>query len=154
MISTPINPPEDILRSCLLRTESLPPGIFANTADRRPSYEGDETPRITNDSNDQFILRSKQAPQLTVIPNSEKETEFFSDDPHDRFASFSSEFSHITDDDDDYEDEEDIYPLSDDQINHLASTYHPYQSEIFSTTGMHDISFKQSYNIIPESLLY
>ncbi|CAF4711681.1 unnamed protein product, partial [Rotaria magnacalcarata] len=36
-----LNRPEQLLRSCLLRTEQLPAGIFANTSGRT-SPEGDE----------------------------------------------------------------------------------------------------------------
>jgi hypothetical protein len=43
-----------------------------------------------------------------------------------------------------------LHVLSDEQLDHLASVYHPYSSE----TGTHDKSSRQSRNIMTDSLLY
>jgi len=112
-ISKQTNHSDVILRSCLLRTESLPTGIITTT---RYSREDDDTTKIPNNFNEQFILCSKQAPYPTLINNIRE-----------RLQSFSSQISQTTDDEDDKTGS--LHVLSDEQLDHLAYEYHPYPSD-------------------------
>jgi len=146
-----INHSDATLNSCLLRTESLSTGIFANQNDRYPP-EGNEATRRTSDVNDQFILCSKQAPQPILIKNAEEETKSLVNTTRDRLPSFSSQISQATDESDDTTGS--LHALSDEQLDHLASLYHPFSSELSSETGMHNRTVEQSKTIISESFLY
>lgn len=112
-----LNRPEQLLRSCLLRTEALPAGIFANTSGRT-SPEGDE--KTPTNSTDQFLLPSKQTPPPPVVfIDSTKPTEKAS---HERKSS-DGYSSQMTDDED--EKATPLHVLTDEQLEHLACVYHP-----------------------------
>ncbi|CAF4510773.1 unnamed protein product [Rotaria sp. Silwood1] len=114
-----LNHPEQLLRSCLLRTEKLPAGIFANKSGRS-SPEGVET--TAKKFNDQFILSSQQTPPQIVIINSDAELKKTSHHTHQRKPS-DGYSSQITDDEDDRTGS--LHVLTDEQLEHLASVYHP-----------------------------
>ncbi|CAF1139612.1 unnamed protein product [Adineta steineri] len=137
-----------VLRSCLLRTETLPTGIFTNSNNRHIPEEN-EVIKPNNSFNDQFILCSKQAPQPILINSSIGETMTLDDDLRDRVESISSQ---LTDENDDKA--QSLHILSDEQLDHLASVYHPYSTELSSETGMHNQSFAQSKSILSDSMLY
>lgn len=130
--------PDSALRSCLLRTESLPVGIITNTTFRAPSKFEEE--------DHQFILRPKEVPptQTTVPTPSEQDD----DDSRNRLASISSQKSQLTDEDDDRNGP--LHVLSDEQLDHLAYGYHPYPSDISYSTG----TLSQSSSLLSDSLLY
>jgi hypothetical protein len=111
-----LNRPEQLLRSCLLRTEALPAGIFANTSGRTSPEGDDKTP--TN-FNNQFILSSNQTPPPIVFINSGKsiDQKFHERKPSDGYS------SQITDDEDDKTGS--LHVLTDEQLEHLACVYHP-----------------------------
>ena len=129
-----LNRPEQLLRSCLLRTEALPAGIFANTSGRT-SPEGDE--KTPTNVNNQFILTSSQSPPpIVFINSSERPVEQKS---HQRKSS-DGYSSQITDDEEDQR--ASLHVLSDEQLEHLACVYHPLPTPPTSTsqTGTTTIS--------------
>lgn len=65
----------------------------------------------------------------------------------DREPSISSQ---MTDDDH----TESLRVLTDEQVDHLASAYHDYPSDLPTYTGMRDRPFTQSNNVLPDSFLY
>ncbi|CAF1155071.1 unnamed protein product [Rotaria sordida] len=143
-----LNRPEQLLRSCLLRTEVLPAGIFANTSGRTSPENDEITP--TN-FNDQFILSSQQPPQIVII-NSDTESKNMFHHTHQRKIS-DDYSSQITDDEDDRTGS--LHVLTDEQLEHLASVYHPLpppppSSSSSSETG----TIKTSSTRMSESLLY
>ncbi|CAF1047240.1 unnamed protein product [Adineta steineri] len=141
-----INRPEQLLRSCLLRTEALPAGIFANTSGRS-SPEGDET--TPTNFNDQFLLTSKQPPPSMVIIDSDKQSKTNLYNTHERKSS-DGYSSQLTDDED--ERTGSLHVLTDEQLEHLTSVYHPLPPPppSSSQTG----TTKTSSTQISESLLY
>ena len=139
-LSKRTNRPEQLLRSCLLRTEALPAGIFANTSGRTSPEDDEITP--TN-FDDQFILCSKQPPPPIVIIESNQQLKQIYHS-HQRTSSDDCS-SRITDDED--EKTSSLHILTDEQLEHLASVYHPLPPP--SETGTTKTSSKQ----LSESLL-
>ncbi|CAF2567264.1 unnamed protein product [Rotaria sp. Silwood2] len=141
-----LNRPEQLLRSCLLHTEKLPAGIFANTSGRT-SPVGDET--TPTNFNDQFILSSKQPlpppPQIVII-NSDTQSKKTFHHTHQRKPS-DGYSSQITDDEDDRTGS--LHVLTDEQLEHLASVYHPLPPPPPETGTTKTSSIRMS-----ESLLY
>ena len=85
--------------------------------------------------------------------NSEEDTKSLIDDTdRERVLSFSSQISQATNDSDDKTGS--LHALSDEQLDHLASVYHPYSTELSEETGMHHRSAEQLKNILSESFLY
>ncbi|CAF2841058.1 unnamed protein product [Rotaria sp. Silwood2] len=150
-ISVLKNGSDGILRSCLLRTETLPAGIFTNTNNRNSS-EDDETIKRTENFNNQFILRSKEAPHPSIVTNSEQEANALLNSARDRLRSYSSYVSQTTDDEDDKTGSLNI--ISDEQLHHLTSIYNSYTSESLPPTGTHDQLYGQTNNILSQSILY
>ncbi len=138
-----LNRPEQLLRSCLLRTETLPAGIFANTSGRSSPEGGETTP--TN-FNDQFLLSSNQTPPQIVVINSDKQTKTIFHKTHQRELSDGNS-SQVTDDEDDKTGS--LHVLTDEQLEHLASVYHPLPLPPSSQTG----TTKTSSTRMSESLL-
>lgn len=138
MIPEQIHRSDSALRSCLLRTESLPVGIITNTTFRPP-------PKV-DEANHQFILRPKELPpaQSTVPTASEQDAE----DSRDRLASVSSQKSQPTEDDDDRSGI--LHVLSDEQLDHLAFGHNLYPSDISYSTG----TLSPSTSLLSDSLLY
>lgn len=112
-----------MLRSCLLRTEILPAGIFANTSGRT-SPELDET--TPTNANEQFILGSKPTPTPPpppiVIIESDKQSKRAVQSSHQRKTS-DGYSSQITDDED--EKTGSLHALNDEQLEYLSYIYHP-----------------------------
>lgn len=117
-----LNRPEQLLRSCLLRTEALPAGIFANTSGRS-SPEGDET--TPTNFNDQFLLNTKpkQPPPSVLVIKSDKRPNEMTSNTHHQRKSSDGYSSQITDDEDDKTSS--LHVLTDEQLEHLACVYHP-----------------------------
>ncbi|UJR31023.1 hypothetical protein I4U23_018532 [Adineta vaga] len=138
------NSSDTLLMSCLLRTESLPAGVFSKT-NNQFSPEVIEPIKRTSDFNDQFLLSSKQSTYSSLVNSSKEESKTFFEEMRDRVSSFSSQ---MTDDGDDRTGS--LHVLSDDQIDHLASVYYPFSPEI----GMTPQSFDPSKNMIPDSILF
>lgn len=126
------------LRSCLLRTETLPVGIITSTQFNNPPK--------TEETNNQFILRPKEPPNSQAITLDTLEQD--ADDARRRLASVSSQKSQLTDDDDDKSST--LHALSDEQLDHLAYEYNPYQSEISYSTG----TLSRTSSLLSDSLLY
>ncbi|CAF0869988.1 unnamed protein product [Adineta ricciae] len=116
-----LNRPEQLLRSCLLRTEALPAGIFANTSGRS-SPEGDET--TPTNFNSQFLLNAKpqQPPPPVLVVKSDKHPNETTSNTHQRKSS-DGYSSQMTDDEDDKTSS--LHVLTDEQLEHLACVYHP-----------------------------
>ncbi|CAF1473609.1 unnamed protein product [Rotaria sp. Silwood1] len=142
---------DGMLRTCLLRTETLPAGVFANTNDRNPP-EYDKTRRRTDDFNNQFILCPKGAPCPNNLINPEQEAKALLDSARDRLPSYSSYVSQSTDDEDEKTASYNI--ISDEQLDHLTSLYNSFSSESSTPTGTHDQLHEHTHNIISKSLLY
>ncbi|CAF4059044.1 unnamed protein product [Rotaria sordida] len=143
-----LNRPEQLLRSCLLRTEVLPAGIFANTSGRTSPENDEITP--TN-FNDQFILSSQQPPQIVII-NSDTESKNMFHHTHQRKIS-DDYSSQITDDEDDRTGS--LHVLTDEQLEHLASVYHPLPPPPSSSSSSSETgTIKTSSTRMSESLLY
>ena len=118
-----LNRPEQLLRSCLLHTEALPAGIFAKTSSDRSSPDGDE--RTPTNTTDPFVLPSKQlpvAPPSVVIISSHSSAKGLGRPGHQRKTS-DGYSSQATDDED--ERTGSLHVLTDEQLEHLASVYHP-----------------------------
>lgn len=125
-----LNRPEQLLRSCLLRTEALPAGIFANTSGRT-SPEGDE--KTPTNSTDQFLLSSIQTPPPPIVfIDPTKPT----DKPSHERKSSDGYSSQMTDEEDDKP--APLHVLTDEQLEHLACVYHPLPPSTPSSapTGM------------------
>lgn len=129
--SKPPTHSDNILRSCLLRTETLPAGIFANSSDQSTSDNVDEN------LHDQFILRPKSPPNAMIIVHS--------DSTPSRSTSVSS---HITGDEDEDDHSGSLHVLSDEQIHHLASVYDEYSTE----KGTHHASLEGMSTDLLDSL--
>ncbi|CAF4087088.1 unnamed protein product, partial [Rotaria magnacalcarata] len=143
---------DDVLRSCLLRTETLPPGIFTNAKDESLPTLYEPINRRNDDINDQFILFSKQAPRAAIVTKSDDEKNTLVNSARERLPNLASRISQATDDDDDKSDT--LHALSDEQLNHFHSIYHSYSSEILPPTGTHDPSFQQAMSIASESVIF
>ncbi|UJR15634.1 hypothetical protein I4U23_002571 [Adineta vaga] len=143
-----LNRPEQLLRSCLLRTEALPAGIFANTSGRS-SPEGDET--TPTNFNDQFLLNPKpqQPPPPIVVINSNKQTNNMTQNVHQRKSS-DGYSSQITDDEDDKTSS--LHVLTDEQLEHLACVYHPLPQ--IPTSSSQTGTTRTSSTQMSESLLH
>ena len=117
-----LNRPEQLLRSCLLRTEALPAGIFANTSGRT-SPEGDE--KTPTNFTDQFLLSSKQTPPppIVFIDSTKSSTDKPSSSPSHQRKRSDGYSSQMTDDED--EKPCPLHVLTDEQLEHLACVYHP-----------------------------
>ncbi|CAF1654328.1 unnamed protein product [Rotaria magnacalcarata] len=139
-----LNRPEQLLRSCLLRTEQLPAGIFANTSGRT-SPEGDE--KTPTNFNDEFLLHSQEPPPQIVIINSDQQLNKVFSKQHQRKTS-DGYSSQITDDEDDRTGP--LHVLTDEQLEHLASVYHPLPPTRSSETG----TTKTASTRMPDSLLF
>ena len=119
-----------MLRSCLLRTETLPTGVYHKTTDDRSPPEGDDA--FVDPLNDQFILRPKEPPASTVVDyDGTLTTTSFPSRTHRRTSSYSSQFTIDGEQDDDTRS---LHVLSDEQIDHLAFGYIVDTSE----RGTHD----------------
>ncbi|CAF1183384.1 unnamed protein product [Rotaria sordida] len=151
-LSIRTNYSDDMLRSCLLRTETLPPGIFTNINDQNSS-ESDETIKKTDDINNQFILCSKGAPRITILTNPEQEANKLINSARDRLPSYSSQISQSTTDDED-DRSGSLNLISDDQLDHLASIFNSYATELTIPTGTRDQPYGQKNDIISKSLFY
>ena len=135
-----------MLRSCLLRTETLPTGVFHKATGDRSPPEGNDT--FVDPLNDQFILRSKAPPQPSVfVYDGTLTTTSFPSRTHRRTSSHSSQFTIDGEQDDDTRS---LHVLSDEQIDYLASGYETYPSE----KGTHDpAALPRSTTLMSDSLL-
>lgn len=131
-----LNRPEKILRSCLLRTEALPAGIFANTSGRTSPEGGDE--KTPTNVHDQFLLSSKQVPPA-MIPIDSNQSKSHQRKSSDGYS------SQITDDEDDNTKSNSLHVLTDEQLEHLACVYQPLpQTGITTATTSLSESLLQS----------
>lgn len=119
-------------------------GVFSKDNEQYFPAPGEPVKR-TSAFNDQFILCSKQLPHGTLLNSTSDSNTLLCDDIRDRVSSFSSQ---RTDDSDDHTSS--LHALSDEQLGHLTSVYHPFSSE----AGMPSPSRDASHSTLSDSMLY